>query len=331
MRATYRWDTVSAMSGGDLYEQIVDAANGLYGSHPSTRALHAKGTWCAGMFTASPEAAELSRAAHFQGDSTPALIRFSNGSGDPQSDDWQRDARGMAVRLRPTGGDEADILAVTTPAFVTRTPEDFLELIRLRKPDPETGQPDFEKLGAFLGEHPEAQTAVQWTLNAEPPASFATQVYHSPHTFRLLAADGSPTWVRYRWRPEAGEASIPDDDAKALGGNYLRTELAERLAGGPVSFELKLQIPTEDDPIDDPTAVWPDDRERIMAGTLEITEIVDDPEAGDHIEVFDPTRVTDGVELSDDPILHARARAYSVSAYRRLGMDVESPSTPPAR
>jgi catalase len=331
MRATYRWDTVSAMSGGDLYEQIVDAANGLYGSHPSTRALHAKGTWCAGMFTASPEAAELSRAAHFQGDPTPALIRFSNGSGDPQSDDWQRDARGMAVRLRPAGGDEADILAVTTPAFVTRTPEDFLELIRLRKPDPETGQPDFEKLGAFLGEHPEAQTAVQWTLNAEPPASFATQVYHSPHTFRLLAADGSPTWVRYRWRPEAGEASIPDDDAKALGGDYLRTELAERLAGGPVSFELKLQIPTEDDPIDDPTAVWPDDRERIMAGTLEITEIVDDPEAGDHIEVFDPTRVTDGVELSDDPILHARARAYSVSAYRRLGMDVESPSTPPAR
>ena len=104
----------------------------------------------------------------------------------------------------------------------------------------------------------------------------------------------------------------------------------ERLAGGPASFELKLQIPTEDDPIDDPTAVWPEDRERIAAGRLEITEIVDDPEGGEHIEVFDPTRVPDGIELSDDPILHARARAYSVSAYRRLGMDVENPSTPPA-
>jgi catalase len=40
--------------------------------------------------------------------------------------------------------------------------------------------------------------------------------------------------------------------------------------------------------------------------------------------------VPDGIELSDDAILHARARAYSVSAYRRLGMDVENPSTPPA-
>jgi catalase len=97
-----------------------------------------------------------------------------------------------------------------------------------------------------------------------------------------------------------------------------------------VTFHLKFQIPTEDDPIDDPTAVWPEDRERVAAGTLEITHVVDDPEGGDHIEVFDPTRAPDGIELSGDPILHARARAYSVSAYRRLGMDVQSPSTPPA-
>jgi catalase len=331
MRATYRWGTVSAMAGGDVYEEIIDAANALYGSHPRHRALHAKGTWCAGTFTATPEAAELCRAPHFQGDPTPALVRFSNGSGDPESDDWQRDARGMAVRLRPSGGDEADILAVTTPAFVLRTPDDFLEFIRLRRPDPETGQPDWEKLGAFMADHPETQTAVQWTLNTEPPASFATQAYHSPHTFRLLDSDGDPTLVRYRWRPEAGEATIPDDEARALGGDYLRSELADRLAGGTVGFELKFQIPTEDDPIDDATAPWPDDREKIMAGRLEITEIVDDPESGDHIEVFDPTRVVDGIELSDDPILHARARAYSVSAYRRLGMDVENPSTPPAR
>lgn len=317
------------MAGGDIYEQIVDAANALYGTHDGSRALHAKGTWCAGTFTATPEAAELTRAAHFQGEPTPALIRFSNASGDPSSDDWQRDSRGMAVRLRPESGEEADILAVTTPAFVLRTPEEFLEFMRLRKPDPATGQPDWEKLGAFLGEHPESQTAVQATLNAEPPASFATLVYQSPHSFRLLAADGSETWARYRWRPEAGEATIADDEAKERGGDYLRAELAQRLDRGPVGFELKLQIPAGGDPIDDATAVWPDDRERIAAGRLEITEIVDDPEGGDHIEVFDPTRTGDGIELSDDPILHARARAYSVSAYRRLGMDVENPSTPP--
>jgi catalase len=329
MRGSYRSDTLGAMAGDNVYVQIVDAANELYGAHSHSRALHAKGTWCAGTFTATPEAAELCRAAHFQAAPTPSLIRFSNASGDPNSDDWQRDSRGMAVRFRPPGGDEADILAVTTPVFVLRTPEDFLQFIRLRKPDPETGQPDWEELGAFLADHPEAQTAVQWTLNAEPPASFATQIYHSPHTFRLLDAHRDPTLVRYRWRPEAGEATIPDDEAKARGRDYLRAELAARLAGDPVRFDLKLQIPVEEDPIDDPTAAWPDDRERVNAGRLEITELMDDPERGDHIEVFDPTRTGDGIELSEDPILQARPRAYSVSAYRRLGVEVDDPSIPP--
>ncbi len=315
--------------GGDLYEQLVDTANAIYGAHAHHRALHSKGTWCSGTFTASPEAAALSRAKHFRGEPVPALIRFSNGSGDPESHDAQREARGMAVKLRPPDGEEADILAVTTPAFVARTPEDFLELLRLRIPDPETGQPDMEKLGAYLGDHPEAQTAIQATIGSEPPASFATLVYFSPHSFKLLSADGGETWVRYRWRPEAGEATIPDDEARERGRDYLGEELAERLRASSVGFELLLQIAAEDDPIDDPTAVWPDDRELVVAGRLEITEVVDDPESDDHIEVFDPTRVADGVELSEDPVLHARARAYSVSAYRRLGLDVPNPSVPP--
>jgi catalase len=315
--------------GGDLYEQLVDAANAMYGSHPHRRAFHAKGTWCEGTFTATPEAARLSRAIHLQGGTVPALIRFSNASGDPEGHDAQREARGMAVKLRPADGGECDVVAVTTPAFVLRTPEEFLEFLRLRRPDPGTGQPDMEKLGAFLAEHPESQTAVQATLTAEPPASFATLAYFSPHSFKLVAADGTGTWVRYRWRPEVGEATLPDDEARGRGRDYLREELAERLRRGPAGFELLLQIAGESDPIDDPTAVWPDERELVVAGRLEVNELVDDPESEDHIEVFDPTRIVDGVELSDDPILHARPRAYSVSAYRRLGIEVEHPSIPP--
>ncbi|MGH2925545.1 MAG: catalase family peroxidase [Solirubrobacterales bacterium] len=317
------------MSEGDRYEQMVDAANAIYGSHANRRALHAKGLFCSGTFTATPEAAELSRAVHLQGDPVPALIRLSNGGGDPESHDAQRESRGMAVKLRPPGGEEWDILTVTTPAFVVRTPEAFLELMKLRRPDPETGQPDMAKLGAFLGDHPEAQTAVQATLNTEPPASYATVTYHSPHAFKLAAADGTETWIRYHWRPEAGEATLPDDEARDLGRDYLRAELEGRLRDAPAVFDLQLQIREDGDPLDDPTAVWPDQRERVAAGRLEITGLVDDPESGQHIDVFDPTRVPDGIELSDDPILHTRARAYSVSAYRRLGVEVENPSQSP--
>jgi catalase len=316
-------------SGGDVYEQLVEAANAIYGSHPHRRALHAKGTWCEGSFSATPEAGKLCRAVHLQGAAVAALIRFSNGSGDPESHDAGREARGMAVKLRPENGDETDILATSNPAFVTRTPEEFLELLRLRRPDPETGQPDMEKLGAFLAAHPESQPAIQATIGSEPPASFAQLGYRSPHTFKLVDAAGAGTWVRYRWRPEAGEAQIPDDEARELGRDYLRSELAERLRGGPAGFELLLQIPADDDPLDDPTAIWPDDRDLVVAGRLEVTGIVDDPESEGHIDVFDPGRIVDGIELSDDPVLHARSRAYSVSAYRRLGVETDNPSTPP--
>ena len=58
-------------------------------------------------------------------------------------------------------------------------------------------------------------------------------------------------------------------------------------------------------------------RRRIDAGTLELTEIIEDPEAGGDIVVFDAVRVTDGIELTDDPVLNFRPLAYSESAGRR--------------
>jgi catalase len=307
------------MSNGDLYEQLVEAMHGIYGAHRGRRALHAKGTWCEGTFTATADATKLSRAAHLQGQPVEALVRFSNGSGDPESHDGQREVRGMAVKLRPDNGDETDILATTARAHATRTPEDFLEFLKLRRPDPETGQPDMEKLGAFLGEHPECQPAIQSVIGVEPPASFATITYFSPHSFKLVDGDGNGTWVRYRWRPVAGEATIPDDEARERGRDYLRDELADRLRAGTVEFDLLLQLPGDDDPIEDPSAVWPDERELLVGGTLDVTAVIDDPEGGGHIEVFDPMRLADGVEPSDDPVLHARPKAYSVSAYERLG------------
>ncbi len=311
----------------DLYERLIAAADGIYGgSRPGSRALHAKGAWCEGTFTATAEAAALSRAFHLGGEPVRALVRFSNGPGDPESADGEREARGFAVKLRGEGDEETDILATTTPAFVTRTAEEFLELLELRRPDPETGQPDFEKLGAFLAAHPEAQTAIQGTVGVGPLASFATAIYYSPHTFWLVDAHGERTPVRFRWLPDAGEHRLDDDEAKARGRDYLYEDLRERLAGGTIGFRLALQRPAEDDPLDDPTALWPDDRDLVDAGGIEITAVVDDPERDDHIDVFDPLRLSDGVEPSEDPILHARRRAYSVSAYRRWG---KPPGPPP--
>lgn len=303
--------------GGQIHRELIAAMSDIGGVHEGRRTVHAKGTWAEGSFTASREAAALCRAPQLAGEPVPALVRFSKASGKPNAHDAARDGGGMAVKLR-AGEEEWDLLAVGPPVFVARTVEDFLELLKARKPDPDTGKPDMAKLGDYLGRHPEAQLAIQSAMTAEPPVSFVTMPYFSPHAFALVTADGDRTWVRWSWHPEADER-ISDDDAREGGRNYLTEELKRRLTNGAARMELRFKLAAEGDSLTDPTEHWPDERETVAAGTLEITAPVGDPEGDGHIEVFDPTRLPDGISPSDDPILHARPRAYSVSAYRRLG------------
>jgi catalase len=300
-----------------LAEDAVDAMNEATGRHPGFRAAHAKGTLWSGTFTATPEAKRLTRAAHMQGDPVRATVRFSNGGGNPRIPDYAREGRGLAVKLYLPDGSKTDLVTLSVPVFLVRTPEDFIELNRLRKPDPETGQPDMERLGAWLGEHPEAGPAIQHALGSSPPASYAQVAYHGVHAFRWVNADGETRFVRYQFVPEAGEATISDEEARELGRDYLQEEIAERVGRDPVVFRLVVRLAEEGDLTDDPTVAWPDEREAVEVGRLEITGPEEERERGDDVLVFDPTRVIDGIELSDDPILHFRPKAYSVSVERR--------------
>ena len=79
-------------------------------------------------------------------------------------------------------------------------------------------------------------------------------------------------------------------------------------------MELEVQIASDGDDPHDPSSVWPESRERARLGTLEVTAI--DDEADDGI-VFDPMRLVDGVEASDDPALRFRPPVYTLSHERR--------------
>jgi catalase len=301
----------------DLSERLVDALNGAYGIHTGHRAAHAKGVLCAATFTAAPTAANLSRAAHFAGEPVRAHVRFSNGGGNPSVADTTRDARGMAVKFYLPDGTTTDVIGITLPVFFTRTPEDLIEFNIARRTDPETGAPDLAKVGAFLEQHPETVPAVTAAMTMPMPESYARLTYNALHAFNLVGSDGTITPVRYHFVPEAGEASISDDDAATRTEHYLRDELTTRLDAGPAVFHLDADVAGVGDPLDDPTAQWSDERERVRLGDLTITALAFDRENDGDVLVFDPTRVTDGIELSDDPILHARSGAYRVSVSRR--------------
>jgi len=288
-----------------LAEEIVDAINEISGVHPGHRAAHAKGTLMTGTFTGA--GTDLTTAAHLQGDPVRVTARFSNGGGDPGIPDYAREGRGMAVKFYLPDGAKTDIVALTLPCFFVRTPEDFLEFTRARK-DPERLMPD------WLGAHPEALTAIQAALGADPPASYATCAYNSIHSFRWIDAEGGSRFVRYRWEPEAGEQTLSPEDAKARGRDYLQEDL---LARGESAFRLKAIVATEEDAVDDPTVAWPDEREQVEVGRLVVEGPELERERDGDILVFDPTRVIDGIELSDDAILRFRGPAYSVSVERR--------------
>jgi catalase len=310
------------MAEPDLAQRCVDAINELSGRHEGHRAAHARGTLCAGTFQATSEAAGLTRAAHMQGEPVRVTVRFSNGSGNPETPDNDRqEGRGMAVKFYLPDGSTTDVVSLTLPCFFVRTPEDFVEFLSARKPDPETGQPDMGRIGAFLGEHPETGAALQQILpTLVPPRSYATCVFNSIHSFRL-SSDGDGRFVRYRWLPEAGVHALPDDEVDAVARHYLQDEIRERLESGPVRFALVARLAADGDDVDDPTVPWPDgEREEVELGTLELTGLDTTRETGDDVLVFDPLRVTDGIEPSDDRILHIRSPAYSVSVERRSGV-----------
>jgi catalase len=305
-----------------IAEDLVEAFHGVSGGpHRGARAAHAKGVVCAGTFTASPDAARLTRAVHMQGDPVRVTVRFSNGNGNPTTHDGQRDGRGMAVKFYLPDGSRTDIVCVTLPCFFARIPEDLLEFTRVRTPDPATGEVDLEKVGTYLAAHPEALPAVQAAIGQGPPSSYGQCTFNSLHAFALVNSAEARRFARYRWQPQAGEAELEDAEALARSPDYLQEEMAERLAREPVVFDLVLRLADDGDDVNDPTVAWPEgEREEVRAGRLEITGLDQTRERDGDVLVFDPSRVTDGIELSEDPILHARPRAYSVSVAKRTSV-----------
>jgi catalase len=87
-----------------------------------------------------------------------------------------------------------------------------------------------------------------------------------------------------------------------------------------VRFDFRVQIAGPNDSTVDPSAPW-QSTQIVTVGALEIVGLDTEREHGDDIVVFDPMRVTDGIEPSDDPVLHFRTLAYSASVKLRTGVD----------
>jgi catalase len=292
---------------------LVDALNGVFGRHMA-RSSHAKGFCMAGQFEAAPAATAITSAKMFQaGQRTPLIGRFSNGGGNPKAPDNAKSVRGIAVRAGE-GADRLEWIFVSAPHFFAQTPAQFAEFLKVRAPDPATGKMNAEAIAAFSKANPATTKQAAYLASQPVPASYASVPYWSTNAFIATNAAGKTQALRWRFEPVAGRVGLSDDEAKAKGTDFLRTELAERLAKGAVAFNVIAQLAQPQDQLTDPTEPWPADRSEVQMGRLVIDRITDQ---GCDRETFIPTVLPSGIAASADPTLAARAAAYAVSLSRR--------------
>ncbi len=297
------------MASSAIGEHLVDALHALFGVHPGYRAVHAKGIVCEGTFSPAPTAASVSRAPHLQNVSVPTTVRFSDFAGVPTVPDGDPLAspRGMAIKFQLPGGIDTDIVAQSYDGFPVRTAEEFLVFVRALAT---SGPP----LADFLASHPQAKRFAE--APKPVPASFATESYYGVNAFRFTNREGVSRAGRYRIRPEAGEEHLDAAEAVRRPESFLFEELRERLSRGPARFRLLVQLADDGDPIDDGSLPWPDERRQVELGTIAVTAPLADSAAVERRLLFDPTRLVDGIGLSEDPLPLARSAVYAI-AYRR--------------
>jgi catalase len=299
-----------------LSQNLLKQFDAIFGLHPGFRPAHAKGLMLTGTFTPSADAASLTRAPHFTRASTPVRVRFSNSTGFPllPDNDPNGNPRGMAIRFDLAEHVHTDIISHSTDGFPTRTGDEFLEfLTAVATTDP--SKPSPSPVEMFLSTHPAALAFVQ--TPKPTPSSFARESYFGVTAFRFTNEAGASRFGRYRIIPEAGVEHLDDATAKSKDGDFLFNELTDRLSKGPIGFQIRVQLANDDDVVDDATVHWPEDRQTVQLGRINLTGTVPNNEQEQKAIIFDPIPRVEGIEPSNDPLLELRAAIYLLSGRRR--------------
>ncbi|MEG0242907.1 MAG: catalase, partial [Pseudomonas sp.] len=202
------------------------------------------------------------------------------------------------------------------PVFPVGTPEAFYQMLKAGTPDPATSKPNPASMPAFFASHPETAPFLAWVKTARPSASYATERYNGINAFYLVNADGQRQAVRWGLVPLSQDVSAA---AAPPGADFLQADLEQRLAAGPLRWQLQITLANPTDPVDDASKAWSGAHTVLDAGTL-VLERSQPQLDGDCRDInFDPLILPSGIEASNDPLLAARSAAYASSYLRRTG------------
>ncbi|MHA6723899.1 catalase [Sphingomonas sp. RS2018] len=299
------------------------------------RIVHARGSGAHGVFEATDDISDLSKAAVFQkGEKTEVFVRFSTVAGGAGSVDTPRDVRGFAVKFYTKEGNW-DLVGNNIPVFFIQDAIKFPDLVHSVKMEADRAYPQagsaHDTFWDWASLMPETTHMLMWAMSDRTlPRSFRTMEGFGVHTFKLVNAEGKASFVKFHWKPKLGLQSTIWDEAlklQAADNDYQRRDLWEAIDTGAFpEWDLGIQVFDEDfaraQPYDvlDSTKLIPEDDVPVrIIGTLTLNRNVDNFFAETEQVAFLPTNIVPGIDFSNDPLLQGRLFSYLDTQNSRLG------------
>ncbi len=308
---------------------IVDALSERGGNPIGHRSNHARGICFTGTFEANGAGALLSKAPMFVAGRYPVVGRFAIATGNPEAPDATGRVRSLAIRVVATDSQEWYRGMNSYPVFVVSPPEEFFEQALAADIDPTTGKPNPAAMQRFNATHPDTAAFNAWAQTAPWTTSFADQAYNSLNAFRFIDGSGATHAVRWSLLPTEPAHIVNAADRAHLTPNFLEQDLTQRLSQGMLRWHMVVTLAAPDDPTNDATRAWPDDRLHVDVGTLVVERAEAEANGPCRDLNFDPLVLPAGIEPSDDPLLPARSSTYAKSFDRRTADAAQYPHTAP--
>ncbi|MDP1026864.1 catalase [Sphingomonas sp. KR1UV-12] len=299
------------------------------------RIVHARGSGAHGVFEATADISDLSKAAVFtKGEQTEVFVRFSTVAGGAGSVDTPRDVRGFAVKFYTREGNW-DLVGNNIPVFFIQDAIKFPDLVHSVKMEADRAYPQagsaHDTFWDWASLMPETTHMLMWAMSDRTlPRSFRTMEGFGVHTFKLVDAGGKASFVKFHWKPRLGLQSTIWDEAlklQAADNDYQRRDLWEAIDTGAFpQWDLGIQVFdqafAEAQPYDvlDATKLIPEDDVPVrIIGTLTLNRNPDNFFAETEQVAFLPTNIVPGIDFSNDPLLQGRLFSYLDTQNSRLG------------
>lgn len=300
------------------------------------RVVHARGAAAHGVFRGYGAAEGISKAAFLaKGVETPVFVRFSTVLGSRGSADTVRDTRGFATKFYTSEG-VFDLVGNNIPVFFIQDAIKFPDVIHAGKPHPDREIPQAQSahdtFWDFVTLHTEATAHTLWNMSDRGiPRSYRMMEGFGIHTFRLVAADGATTLVKFHWKPKLGVHSLVWEEAQITSGmdpDFHRRDLADAIESGAFpQWELGVQTfpDTEDQMFQgidllDPTKIVPEELAPVQPiGLMTLDANPSNYFAETEQVAFHPGHLVPGIDVTDDPLLQGRLFSYLDTQISRLG------------